>query len=78
MKKILTYFGMATAILCMILPACSKEGEVESEKVKIEDMTDHAAGTISERIQTPMNKARKAKDILENRVGDIDESLKNQ
>ena len=78
MKKILVYFGIASTILCMSLPACSKEGEVESEKVKIEDLTDHAPGTIEESIQTPINKAHKAKNILENRMGDIDENLKNQ
>ena len=79
MKNKLVYFGMVMAILWMTLPAgCSRERESESEKGKIEDVTDHAASAIVERIETPMNKAQKAKAILENRMRDIDEDMKNK
>jgi len=76
MKKILIYPAIALFLLSIIFLACSKGEDVESEKGKIERMTDHTADIIVEKIRTPIEKARSVRDMEEDRMRGIDETLK--
>ena len=78
MKKMMTYCVLALFLSGAGLLACSnnKEAESESEKGRIEKMTDKAAKKIVNRIRTPINKARSVKDQQEDRLDNMDESLK--
>ncbi len=76
MKKMLIYPAIALFLLSIIFLACSKGEDVESEKGKIERMTDHTADVIVERIRTPIEKARSVRDKEEDRMRGIDETLK--
>ena len=74
----MTYCVLALFLSGAGLLACSnnKEAEAESEKGRIEKMTDKAAKKMVNRIRTPINKARSVKDRQEDRLNDMDESLK--
>jgi outer membrane murein-binding lipoprotein Lpp len=78
MKKMMIYCVFALLFGGVVLLACSnnKEAESESEKGRIEKMTDKAAKKMVNRIRTPINKARSVKDRQEDRLNDMDESLK--
>ena len=76
MKKIVIYLAIALFLSCTILFACSRNEDVEPEKGKIEKMTDHAADVIVEKIKTPIERARSAKDMEKERMRGIDETLK--
>jgi hypothetical protein len=78
MKKTMTYCVFALLLGGAVLLACSNnnEDEAEPEKGAIEKMTDKAAKEMVNRIRTPINKARSAKDQQEDRLNDMDESLK--
>ena len=78
MKKMMTYCVLALFLSGAGLLACSnnKEAEAESEKGRIEKMTDKAAKKMVNRIRTPINKARSVKDRQEDRLDNMDESLK--
>ncbi|MGD9240976.1 MAG: hypothetical protein PVG69_13175 [Desulfobacterales bacterium] len=78
MKKMMIYCVFALLFGGVVLLACSnnKEAEAESEKGRIEKMTDKAAKKMVNRIRTPINKARSVKDRQEDRLNDMDESLK--
>jgi hypothetical protein len=79
MKKMMIYCVLALLLGGAALLACSnnKEAESESEKGTIEKMTDKAAKEMVNRIRTPINKARSAKDLQEDRLNDMDESVKD-
>lgn len=78
MKKMMAYGVLALLLGGAGLLTCSNntEAESESEKGAIEKMTDKAAKEMVNRIRTPINKARSAKDQQEDRLNDMDESLK--
>ena len=76
MKKMLIYPTIALFLLSIIFLACSKGEDVESEKGKIERMTDHTADVIVEKIRTPIEKARSVRDMEEDSMRGIDETLK--
>ncbi len=76
MKKMLIYPAITLFLLSIIFLACSKGEDVESEKGKIERMTDHTAAVIVEKIRTPIEKARSVRDKEEDRMRGIDETLK--
>jgi hypothetical protein len=78
MKKMMTYCVLGLLLGGAALLACSNntETESESEKGTIEKMTDKAAKEMVNRIRTPINKARSVKDQQEDRLDDMDESLK--
>lgn len=78
MKKMMTYIVVALCLCGAGLLACSNNTEAEavSEKGAIEEMTDKAAKEVVNRIRTPINKARSVKVRQENRLDDMDESLK--
>jgi spermidine/putrescine-binding protein len=78
MKKMMTYCFLGLFLGGAALLACSNNNEAESEpeKGRIEKMTDKAAKKMVKRIRTPINKARSVKDQQEDRLNDMDESLK--
>ena len=78
MKKMMTYSVLALLLGGAALLACSNNKEAESEKGIIEKMTDKTAKEMVDRIRTPIEKARSAKDQQEDRLNDMDESLKEQ
>jgi TolA-binding protein len=79
MEKMMTYCVLALLLVSVALLTCSnnKEPESESEKGTIEKMTDKAAKEMVNRIRTPINKARSVKDQQEDRLNDMDESVKD-
>ena len=78
MKKILIYSTIALALFCIPFSACSKGEDDEKEKRAIEKMTEQAAEDIVNRIQTPIDKARDAKEREEERARKIDDMAKEQ
>ncbi len=78
MKKLIINSVIALLLGGAALIACSnnQEAEQEPEKGVIEEMTDRAAKEAVNRIRTPLNKARSAADQEEERLNDMDESLK--
>ena len=51
---------------------------MEPEKGKIDEMTGKAADAIVKKIRTPINQARSAKELEDERVKAFDEALKDQ
>jgi hypothetical protein len=78
MKSLVTYLSIASVVFCITFSACSKKEEVEPEKGKIEKMTDKAADAIVKKIRTPINQARSAKELEDERVKAFDEALKDK
>ena len=60
----------------VLILACSNNKEAESEIGPIDTITGKAAKEMVKRIRTPINKARSVKDQQEDRIDDMDESLK--
>jgi len=80
MKKMMTSFVLALFFGGAALFACTNNNEAEAEPKKgmIEEMTDKAAKEMVDRIRTPLDKARSAADQEEDRLNDMNESLKEQ
>lgn len=78
MKRLMTYLSIVSVVFCITFSACTKKEEVEPEKGKIDKMTDEAADAIVQKIRTPINQARSAKDTGEERLKAFDEELKDQ
>ncbi len=78
MKKNVTHLAIALFLSATIFFACSnsKNEDMESEKGKIEKMTDRTADIIVEKIRTPIDRARSVKDMEKERMRGIDETLK--
>ena len=68
MKNLFMYLAVVLSVLCIGFSACSKGEEVESEKGKIEKITDQIAEDAVQGIKAPINKARAVQDIAEKRV----------
>ncbi len=78
MTKILLYSGMALFLGSTAFIACSDNKEAESEKGVIEKMTDKAAQEMVNKIRAPIDKAHSVKDQQEDRLKEIDETVKKQ
>ena len=78
MKKILLFTVIGLLFGCAILFSCSNNNEAESEKGMIETFTDKTAKNVAGRILAPIEKARSVKDQQEDRLSDMEESLKGQ
>ena len=78
MKKLMIYSVIAVLLGGAAIIACSNNNEAEKELEKgvIEEMTDRAAKEAVNRIRTPLNKARSAADQEEERLDDMETSLK--
>jgi len=77
MKKTLIH-TLALLIPCSGFYACSKSGDVEKEKGVVEKASDQVAEEIVKKIQTPLDRARDAKETEEKRAGAIDDIVKGQ
>ena len=78
MKKILLYPAIALFLFCGTFLACSNNGDEESNKGRIEKMTDKAAKDIVDHIRTPIEKARSVKKVEEDRQKAVEENLEEQ
>ena len=72
MKNLFMYLAVVLSVLCIGFSACSKGEEVESEKGKIEKITDQIAEDAVQGIKAPINKARAVQDMAEKRVKGLD------
>jgi hypothetical protein len=78
MKRLVTYLSIASVVCCITFSACSKKEDVDPEEGKIDEMTGKAADAIVKKIRTPINQARSAKELEDERVKAFDEALKDQ
>ena len=63
---------------CISPVACSKTEDLKPEKGPIEKMTKRTADAIVDRFQAPIKKAKKTKDMEEERMRNVDEALEDQ
>lgn len=75
MKKALLYSVLALLISSGTHFACSNSGDEEPEKGEIDKITDQAAKDIADSIQDPLEKARAAKELLEQVRRDMEKAL---
>ena len=78
MKRIFLYLFLVLFLFCGSFFACSKNGDEESKKGRIEEMTDKTAKEIVDYIQTPIERARSVKNVEEDRQNAVEENLKEQ
>ena len=78
MKKILLFPILGLSLICGTFFACSKNGDEESKKGRIEKMTDKAAKEIVDHIRTPIERARSVKNIEEDRQNTVEKKLEEQ
>jgi hypothetical protein len=77
MKKVIIYCVFAWVLGGGMFIACSNNEQAESEEGTIDRITGKAAREMVNRIRTPINKARSVKDREEDRLNEMDESLKD-
>ena len=78
MKKMLLYSIIAALLYCAAFFACSNNKEAGPEKGTIEKMTDKTAKEIVNKIRTPIDKAKSVKNQQEDRMSDLEKTLKKQ
>ena len=78
MKKNILHIFMAEFLFCAVFVACTSKKEAETEKGAIDKMTDRAAKGMADSIQIPLNKARAAAKLQEDKMRDIEEALKDK
>ena len=78
MKKMLFYCIIALFFGSTTLFACSNNQEAESEKGRIEKMTEKTGKEIADKIQTPIEKARSVKNQQDDRSSAMEETLPEQ
>ena len=76
LKNILLYSVIALILGSAAFFACSNNKEAETEKGTIEKMTDNTAKEAVDRIRTPIEKAQSVKSQQEDRLNDMEETLK--
>lgn len=69
---------MALALCSLVLAGCSDVKDVEQAKVSEKTTTRQTVDSIEQYGQRPLDKARAAQQMGEQRTNDIDEALKNQ
>ena len=78
MKKMLMFSIIVLLLGSTTFFSCSNNNEAESEKGMIETFTDKTAKDVAGRILAPIEKARSVKDQQEDRLSDMEESVKEQ
>jgi ABC-type oligopeptide transport system substrate-binding subunit len=78
MKKMLLISAIVMLLGSAALFACSDNKKAESEKGAIEKMTDKTATEVVNRIRTPIDKAQSVKNQQEDRLRDMEKTLKEQ
>ncbi len=78
MKKILLCIVASLFIFSPLLMSCTKSEDAETEKGAIDRMTEKAGKEMADSITVPLEKARNAKELVEENYRDMEENLKNQ
>jgi hypothetical protein len=78
MKKLLLYSAMAFFLLGAMLFSCSNNQEAEEEKGAIDEMTDKAAKEMTDRITVPLERARQAREAVDEKYSDMEENLREE
>jgi hypothetical protein len=78
MKKAIYYGVIATALVCMALAGCSGNKDSEPAKANSKTATQEAAEAVKEYGKRPLDKARAAQQMGEDRVNAIDEAVKQK
>jgi hypothetical protein len=78
MKKKYVYIFIVLFLFCAVFIACSSGKEGETEKGAIEKMTDRAAKGMADSIQIPLERARAAAKVQENKMRELDEAMKDK
>ena len=78
MTKMLLFSVMVLFIGSAVFIACPDNKDAESEKGTIEKMTDKAAKEMVNKIRDPIDKARSVKDQQEDKLDEIEKTIKEQ
>ena len=78
MKKMMLYCFLGLFLVSGTFFACSNKKEPEAKKGAIEKMTDKTAKEVVDRIRAPIDKARSAAKQEEDRMKEMDDTLKKQ
>lgn len=76
MKKMLIASVIMLLLGCAVFFACSDNKKADSEKGAIEKMTDKTAKEAVNRIRTPIDKAQSAKNQQDDRLREMEKTLK--
>lgn len=75
MTRKFLYLSMAMVMLAVPLWSCSGGSDGESEKGAIRQMTDQVADEMVDRMRSPIDKARSARDQGEDHLGDLEDAV---
>ena len=78
MNKILLCIVAALFMCSPLLLSCTKSEDAETEKGAIDRMTDNAAKEMADSITVPLEKARNAKELVEEKYRKMEEDLKKE
>jgi hypothetical protein len=78
MKNLLLCIVAALFIFSPLLLSCTKSEDVETEKGAIDRMTEEAGKEMADRITVPLQKAKNAKELVDENYRDMEENLENQ
>jgi hypothetical protein len=76
MKKLLLYSTIVFLLGSAMLSSCSNNQE--AEKGAIDEMTDKAAKEMTDRITVPLERARQARDAVDEKYSDMEENLREE
>ena len=74
MTKKLFLYTICMLFTALSLWGCSSNSGEESEKGAIRKMTDQVAHDLSHKMRNPIDKARAAKDLEEDRLNDLEDT----
>jgi hypothetical protein len=78
MKKKYVYILIAMFLFCAAFIACSSGKDAETEKGVIDKMTDRAAKGMTDSIQIPLQRARAAAKLEEDKLRELDVAMKDK
>jgi hypothetical protein len=78
MRKIAFYVAVALVTCLAGFSACTRNKDKEAEVVKVDPTSEETANKIRQTLRAPIDKARQAQDLGEERTNAIDEATKRQ
>jgi hypothetical protein len=78
MRRVLFSAAIGLMICFVGLSACTKGTDKESDVVKIDPVSEETAKDIRKTLRAPIDRARHAQDLGEERTNAIDEATKRQ
>jgi hypothetical protein len=78
MRKIVFYAAIALVTCFAGFSACTRNKDKEAEVVKVDPASEETANKIRKTLRAPIDKARHAQDLGEERTNAIDEATKRQ